>query len=79
MVVESWKLTEIKLAKKMNRGIKRHKMGVEKKREKSQRALLLADGEKCCKLTDPFLKSSAASSSTNANIARNMSKRRMKR
>ena len=41
---------------------------MEKKREKSKRALL-ADGEKCCKLTDPFLKSSAASASTGANTA----------
>ena len=53
----------------MNRGIKRHKREAEKKREKSQRALLLADGEKCCKLTDMFLKSSAASASTSANTA----------
>ena len=30
---------------------------------------MLADGEKCCKLTDPFLKSSAASASTSANTA----------
>ena len=58
---------------------------------KSQRALL-ADGEKSCKLTDPFLKSSAASASANTastNVSdrvRNMSKgenktskRRMKR
>ena len=35
-----WKLTDIKLTKKMNRGVKRHKEGAEKKREKSQRALL---------------------------------------
>ena len=37
-------------------------------REKSKRALV-ADGEKCCKLTDLFLKSSAASASTSANTA----------
>ena len=47
--------------------MRRHKGGAEK-REKSQRALL-ADGEKCCKLTDPFLKSSAASARTSANTA----------
>ena len=35
-------------------------------KEKSQRALLV-DGEKCCKPTDLFLKSSAASASTSAN------------
>ena len=29
----------------------------------------MADGEKCCKLTDPFLKSSAASASISANNA----------
>ena len=42
--------------------------GERRKKEKSQRALL-ADGEKCCKLTDLFLKSSAASASTCANTA----------
>ena len=42
--------------------------GSEEKREKTQRALL-ADGEKCCKLTDPFLKSSSASASAIANTA----------
>ena len=43
-------------------------MGSEEKKEKSQGALL-AGGEKCCKLTAPFLKSSAASASTSANTA----------
>ena len=52
----------------MNRGIKRHKRRAEKKREQSQRSLL-ADGEKCCKPTDLFVKSSAASASTSANTA----------
>ena len=65
--VGSWKLTEIKLAKKMNGGIKRHK-GERREEREIQRALL-ADGEKCCKVTDPFLKSSAASASTSANTA----------
>ena len=37
--------------------------GSREKREKSKRALL-ADGEKCCKLTDRFLKSSAASAAS---------------
>ena len=42
--------------------------GAEEKREKSKRALL-ADGEKCYKLTDLFLKSSAASASTSTYTA----------
>ena len=42
--------------------------GAEKKREKSQRALL-ANEEKCCKLTDLSIKWSAASASTSANTA----------
>ena len=46
--------------------MKRHKGGAEKKKEKSPRALL-AGGEKCCKLTELFLKSSAASASASAN------------
>ena len=37
----------------MNRGIKRQKGGAEKKREKS-RKLLLADSEKCAKITNLF-------------------------
>ena len=51
----------------MNRGIKRQKGGAEKKRAKS-RKLLLADGEKCAKLTDSFFKppSAASASSTSA-------------
>ena len=51
----------------MNRGIKRQKGGAEKKREKS-RKLLLADSEKCAKLTDLFFKppSAASASSTSA-------------
>ena len=51
----------------MNRGIKRQKGGAEKKRAKS-RKLLLADSEKCAKLTDLFLKprSAALASSTSA-------------
>ena len=48
--------------------MKRHKGRAEKKKEKSQRALL-AGGEKCCKLTELFLKSSAASASASANTA----------
>ena len=48
--------------------MKRHKGRAEKKKEKSQRALL-AGGEKCCKLTELFLKSSAAWASTSANTA----------
>ena len=52
----------------MRRGIKRNKGRAEKKREKSKSALL-ADGKKCFKLTDPFLKSSAASASASANTA----------
>ena len=52
----------------MNHGIKQHKEGGEKKREKSKRAVL-TDGEKCCKLTDLLLKSSAASVGTSANTA----------
>ena len=51
----------------MNRGIKRHK-GEQRKREKSKRALL-AGGEKWCKLTELFLKSSAAWASTSTNTA----------
>ena len=43
-------------------------VGAEKKREKYKRALL-ADVEKCCKLTDLFLNSSAASASISANTA----------
>ena len=67
MVVSSWKLPEIKLAKNESRHQETQK-GSREKREKSQRALL-ADGEKCCKLTDLFLKSSAAWASTSANTA----------
>ena len=54
-VVGSWKLTEIKLAKNESRH-QETREGSRENREKSQRALLLADGEKCCKLTHPFLK-----------------------
>ena len=51
----------------MNRRIKRQKGGAEKKRAKS-RKLLLADREKCAKLTDSFFKlpSAASASSTSA-------------
>ena len=42
--------------------------GSREKREKYKRALL-DDSAKFCKLTDPFLKSSAASASTSANTA----------
>ena len=62
-----WKLTEIKLAKHESRH-QATQGGSGEKREKSKRALL-ADGEKCCKLTNLFLKSSAASASTSANTA----------
>ena len=47
----------------MNRGIKRQKGGVEKTREKS-RKLLLADSEKCAKLTDSFFKPLCAASAS---------------
>ena len=74
--VGSWKLTEIKLAgkKRKKKNESTHeatRSGSGEKREKSQRALLLADGEKCCKRTDSFLKSSAASANvrTSANTA----------
>ena len=67
MVVESWKLTEIKLAKNESRH-QATQGGSREKRGRSQRSLL-ADGEKCCKLTDPFLKSSGASASTSADTA----------
>ena len=66
-VVGSWKLTEIKLAKNESRH-QETREGSRENREKSQRALLLADGEKCCKLTDLCLKLSA-SASTSANTA----------
>ena len=51
----------------MNQGIKRQNGGAERKREKS-RKLLLADSEKCAKLTDLFFKqpSAALASSTSA-------------
>ena len=52
----------------MNQGIKWHRGGEWRNTEKSKRALL-AGSEKCCKLTDLFLKSSAASASTSANTA----------
>ena len=58
--VGSWKLTEFKLAKKLIE-VSSQTRWERRKRETSQRALLV-DGEKCCKPTDLFLKSSAASS-----------------
>ena len=51
----------------MIQSIKRHK-GRADTREKSKRALW-AGGEKCCKLTELFLKSNAAWASTSANTA----------
>ena len=65
--IGSWKLSEIKLAKKWIKASS-DTWGERRKREKSQRALL-AGGEKCCKLTELFLKSSAAWASTSANTA----------
>ena len=64
--IGSWKLTEIELGKKKKKWIEVSRIKAEerKKKEKSKRALL-ADSEKCCKLTDLFLKSSTASASTN--------------
>ena len=52
----------------MNRVIKWHKGGAEKKTGKSQRALL-AGSEECCELTELFLKSSETWASTGANTA----------
>ena len=69
VIVGSWKLTEIKLVKKWMEAWSDTRWETQgEKREKTQRAPL-ADSEKCCKLTDPFLKSSAASASTSANTA----------
>ena len=64
--VGDWKLTGIKLAKNELRH--QATQGGSREREKSKRALL-ADGEKCFKLTHLFSKSSAVSVSTSANTA----------
>ena len=63
--VGSLKVTEFKLAKKWIE-VSSDTRWERRKRETSQRALLVG-GEKCCKPTDAFLKSSAASASTSAN------------
>ena len=67
MEIRIWKLTEIKLAKTWVEASSNTR-GERRKRVKSKRALL-ADGDKCCKLTDLFLKSCAASASTGTNAA----------
>ena len=66
MLVGSWQLTENKLAENESRH--RATQGASGEGEKCKRALL-AEGEKCRKLTDLFLKSSAAWASTSANTA----------
>ena len=65
--IESWK---IKLAKK-KKNESRHEatQGGSREKERNLREHLLADGEKCCKPTDLFLKSSAVSANTSANTA----------